>query len=329
MIESWSIAPSPPSPIGGYFELELAERAEYHSEAIRLNTGRNAFEYILRARGYKRVYLPYYTCEVMLQPLMKLGIEWRFYHINAAFEPVFDFSNIQTDEGFVYTNYFGLKDRYVESLTAKYPDLIVDNAQAFFSKRHPKVDVFYSPRKFFGLPDGAYLYTDAFLDDSLEQDHSEQRFEHLLLRAEYEPEDGYRYFVQNSRRLDDLAIKKMSHLTRRLLKGIDYTQVSSRRRANFLTLHEALAPLNKLRFELTDNSVPMVYPFYGGLTDLRQRLIENRIYVAQYWPNVIQWTKPDDLERRYTECIVPLPIDQRYTSDDMKRIIAVLHAVLR
>jgi hypothetical protein len=32
--------------IGGYFELELSRGEEYHSDAIRLNTGRNAFEYI-------------------------------------------------------------------------------------------------------------------------------------------------------------------------------------------------------------------------------------------------------------------------------------------
>jgi hypothetical protein len=32
-------------PIGGYFELELRKGKEYHTDAIRLNTGRNALEY--------------------------------------------------------------------------------------------------------------------------------------------------------------------------------------------------------------------------------------------------------------------------------------------
>ena len=35
------------NPIGGYFELELRKGEEYHKEAIRLNSGRNAFEYVL------------------------------------------------------------------------------------------------------------------------------------------------------------------------------------------------------------------------------------------------------------------------------------------
>jgi hypothetical protein len=30
--------------IGGFFELELTVRKEYHKNAIRLNTGRNSFE---------------------------------------------------------------------------------------------------------------------------------------------------------------------------------------------------------------------------------------------------------------------------------------------
>ena len=55
--------------IGGYFELELASGKEYHPKAIRLNSGRNAFEFILSNNTYKRIFLPYYTCDVLLQPL--------------------------------------------------------------------------------------------------------------------------------------------------------------------------------------------------------------------------------------------------------------------
>ena len=60
----------------------------YHPDALHLNTGRNCFEYILRAKGYKKVYIPYYTCEVMLEPLRKCGVTWEFYHIKEDFEPL-------------------------------------------------------------------------------------------------------------------------------------------------------------------------------------------------------------------------------------------------
>lgn len=40
--------------IGGFFELELPQKEEYHSKAIRLNTGRNCLEYILKSNNYKK-----------------------------------------------------------------------------------------------------------------------------------------------------------------------------------------------------------------------------------------------------------------------------------
>ena len=58
--------------LGGYFELELRKGDHYHKTAIKLNTGRNAFEYLLRAKQYQKVYMPYFTCDVMLEPIKKL-----------------------------------------------------------------------------------------------------------------------------------------------------------------------------------------------------------------------------------------------------------------
>ena len=46
--------------IGGFFSLELPHNTggELYPKAIRLNSGRSCFEYILKARGYKKVWLP-------------------------------------------------------------------------------------------------------------------------------------------------------------------------------------------------------------------------------------------------------------------------------
>ena len=310
--------------IGGYLELELNEGPEYHPDAMKLNTGRNAFEFILQGRSYRKVFLPYYTCDVMLHVIERLGINHQFYHIDTNLEPCFDFADVQEDEGFVYTNYFGVKDRYVKSMAGGCRNLIVDNAQSFFSKPVPDADVFYSPRKFFGLPDGAYLYTDLSFDQSLECDHSGARFAHLLDRIEYGPERGYASFRNNSAELLEVPVRRMSHLTQRLLRNIDYAQVSAKRRTNFSTLHDGLGSLNELKFGLMDADVPMAYPFYTHVRALRQRLIENRVFVAKYWPNVVRWTKPGDLERDYAENIVPLPVDQRYCPSDMKRILSLI-----
>ncbi|MDY0042931.1 MAG: hypothetical protein RBS57_21680, partial [Desulforhabdus sp.] len=140
--------------IGGYFELELNPGPEYHLGAVRLNSGRNAFEYILRAKRVEKVFLPYYTCEVMFQPVARAGVACELYGIGENFEPMFDFGSMRPSDYLVYTNYFGLHEHVAKEISKVCQNLIVDNSQAFFTRPLKGVDTFYSPRKFFGLPDG-------------------------------------------------------------------------------------------------------------------------------------------------------------------------------
>ena len=209
-------------PIGGYFELELRKGEHYHKNAIRLNTARNCFEYVLRARHYRKVYFPYYTCEVMLEPIKKLGIDFEFYPINASLEPV-ELPVLKEEEAFVYTNYFGLKQDCVRHLASVYGNrLIVDNAQAFYATPIQGIDTFYSARKFFGVPDGAYLYTEARLEQDLEQDISFNRMSHLLKRIDLGAESGFLDFRIIDNSLCGQGVKTMSRLTEAVLCGIDY-----------------------------------------------------------------------------------------------------------
>ena len=101
--------------IGGYFGLELPRGEEYHKNAIRLNTGRNCLEYILRCRKYRKVYVPFFTCGVVLEPFQKLGVDYEFYHINSQLA-LGEEITLTDDEALLYTNYFGLNPHYVAKL---------------------------------------------------------------------------------------------------------------------------------------------------------------------------------------------------------------------
>ena len=311
--------------IGGYFELELRKGEHYHKNALRLNTARNCFEYILRARKYTKVYIPYYTCEVMLEPLKKCNVDYVFYHINEQLEPIEETYQLQPTEAFLYTNYYGLKPRCVERLAEQYgKQLIVDNAQAFFAEPLEGIDTFYSARKFFGVADGAYLYTDAQLDMELEQDQSYQRMSHLLMRADVGAEAGYSEFRKNDDSLIDNPIRLMSNLTEKILCSIDYESAKQLRRRNYMLLAEQLGIKNGIHLTMDEDAVPMVYPYLTDYTTLRQRLISNRIYVATYWPNVREWCEKD-LERKLTTQILPLPLDQRINIEKIIEIIRALN----
>lgn len=309
--------------IGGYFELEIKKGRHFHQAAVKLNTARNGLEYLLRTRQYTKIYLPYYTCEVILEPLKKLGIRYEFYHINEAFEPLFH-KELNEGEALLYTNYFGLQRHVAENLAQLYPRLIIDNAQAFFAAPVSGSDTFYSARKFFGVPDGAYVYTDVHPDLELKQDYSFTRMSHLLKRMDYGAEAGYAEFRNNEDALINQQIFKMSELTQRLLEAIDYQEVSEKRKENFKYLHTLLGTKNKLCFDISQDAVPMIYPFYTDYPDLRKKLTENRVYVATYWPNVFEWCERDCLEYKLSGHLLPLPVDQRYGKEDMQYIAEII-----
>lgn len=63
------------------------------------------------------------------------------------------------------------------------------------------------------------------------------------------------------------------------------------------------------------------FPIENGL---KQYLIRNQVFVATYWPNVLEWCKEGEVEYEMAKGIVHLPIDQRYNQTDMKRIVHLI-----
>jgi len=313
--------------IGGYIPLELAKGMAYYPDLIALNTGRNALEYILRIRKYTTIYLPYFTCEVLLEPLKKLNVHYRFYHIDEDLDPVIDFE-IGEHDCFLYTNYFGIKTETVKRLAKEIDNLIIDNAQAFFCRPIANCDTFYSCRKFFGVPDGAYLNISTKLGLSLKQDQSVDRFSHLIKSIDLNIEAGYADYIANNSVLCNNEIKKMSVLTETILSSINYGEYADIRRKNFAYLDEHLGGANILRLSFSAEDVPMVYPLLLEDPSVKQQLINQKIFVATYWPNVFGWADADSYEYFLAKNLVSLPIDHRYSLADMKVIVKALKPLI-
>lgn len=315
--------------IGGYFEIEdIGVGIFPHSGGFLLNTGRNALEYILRSISkIKRVYLPYYTCEVVLEPIRKLSIPYYFYHINERLE-IKEQISLADDEYIIVNNYFGIKDSYINTLQKIYGNrLIVDCAQAFFAPILLKTKMFYSTRKFVGVPDGGVAYgCDKINSEIYDIDNSSDRLEHLYVRKEKGPEAGFKIYQSNECKLDNQDIRRMSVFTKDCLHNIDYSSIQQKRIENFKYLHSHLKNSNLLDIDGFGNfACPMVYPYYTTDETLKQRLIKNKIFVATYWPNVFEWCKKDDIEYKLANNIVSIPIDQRYGLEDMNRIITFIN----
>jgi hypothetical protein len=259
----------------------------------------------------------------MLEPLKKLGIKYDFYKIDDKLELV---ESIEPDENEVllYTNYFGIKDDYCRTLAKQYRNrLLIDASQAFYFSLESKDSIFYSPRKFFGLPDGGMLYSPVTLKEELPTSNSYTHFDHLIKRIDLGAEAGYEDFKTNDAALSNIPLNQMSSLTKRLLSSIDFEEVKSKRQRNFELLKVHLGSTNGMEIS-NDLSCPMVYPYYIEDDTLRQKLIDARVFVATYWPNVLEWAKPEEIEHKLTRNILPLPIDQRYNVEDMQRIVDLI-----
>ena len=307
--------------IGGYFGLEKFTGAEYHRGLIPVNNARGALLYILKAKGIKKLHIPYFLCDSVSDMCTRYGYDYSYYSINEQFLPLFS-EKLAHDEYLYVVNYYGqLTNDRIRELKARHGNIIIDNVQAFFQQPVPGVDTVYSCRKFLGVPDGGYASTDAVLNEQFEKDISRDRMTHILGRFEGTASEFYSCFQTNDHSFEGIPTRHMSELTHNLLRGIDYEYVRAKRNENYAVLSQALGAANKLQLITPD--APFCYPFYceDGMR-IKRELAAKKIYVPTLWPNVLELE--NSLEKDYAENILPLPCDQRYDAADMETIIKQL-----
>jgi hypothetical protein len=310
--------------IGGYFGLEQLVSNEYHKGLITLNNGRNALLYLLKARGIKKIYLPHYLCDSVSDMCIRNGYKLEHYNIDAKFMPIFD-RKLAGDEYLYIVNYYGqITNEKVLDLKRKHKQIILDNTQAFFQRALPGIDTIYSCRKYFGVPDGAYLSTDTRLNEDLKVDVSKDRMTHILGRFEGKASDYYEHFQKNDASFKIEPLKYMSKLTHNILGAVDYKKVRRIRNENYSYLESELGGKNKLQLTTPDGA--FAYPFYikNGI-EIRKAMAQKKIYIPILWPNVIKDTQEYCIEYNYAANILPLPCDQRYGLDEMKYIVSNLN----
>ena len=69
----------------------------------------------------------------------------------------------------------------------------------------------------------------------------------------------------------------------------------------------------------------MVYPLLTSVKGLRKKLIADKVFVACYWPNVVERTQEDLVEYNFASQMLPLPIDQRYGEKELNGMVERLN----
>ena len=314
---------------GGYFELERLGDAEFYPEFLKFNYARTALRYLIRAKKISKIYIPYYICQSIIDAIRAEHVEVAYYHISTNFLPECEIKPSE-HERLLLVNYFSLlSNQEIRSVVGKYKHVILDNTQAFFSRPDNKVEAIYSCRKFFGVPDGGYLFGISPTKElSLPPDKSSNRLNFLVGRLEDTASEHYLSYRVQEELAAQQGIRVMSKFTQRILQAINYDRVQMYRYRNFEVLSKILSPYN-LFSEMFPQSAPYGYPLYLKNSEkLRATLQEDSIYVPTLWENVLELESASEFERSLAKDLLLLPVDQRYSTDDMERIGKIIQESL-
>ncbi|NTS43316.1 hypothetical protein HRG84_20710 [Flavisolibacter sp. BT320] len=321
---------SPKSSIGGFFELEsdflLETEQQYHQGALSLSTGRACLHLICTKRTIKKIFVPFYTCDALLQPLLENKIDFEFYSINKNLE-LAENIKLGEDEYIVYINYFGIKTEYSNELIEQFGEkLILDNTQSFFTIGNSKTWSFNSARKFFGVPDGAYLYGPELSNDGLKTNPFYQ-CNHLLERKFGDQQRSYELFSLYERSLT-AGIYKISNVANWLLNHLDMKLIRQKRRENFTCYENAFRSSNRLAAAIDVIETPFCYPLSLNTAIDKKRLHQLNIFVPTLWPDVFNRNITGfEFEKQLASNLLPLPVDHRYEKADCEQVIQIIQQI--
>lgn len=313
---------------GGYLPLELCqgqERFQFSERDIRrYNCGRTAiYEAALGLKSQvKKIYVPYYICNTVVHAIEQAGIEIERYSLNEELEPIADIEVDNDREGVLIVNYFGLKDNFARKVSDKYAHVILDCTQAFFFEpvMRERVNNIFSCRKFVGVPEGAYLVEKNAHARQLEPGSSWTRYGFLCKAHELGTNGAYQDSLENERQLGEHK-EGMSRLTQRILQGVDYSLIAGKRKENFKRMQEFLGDINRLSLVERHDGVPQCYPFWAPRATgqkLKEELLKERVYIPTLWKECREICENGSLEVEWTNDLLCLPIDQRYSVEDME-----------
>lgn len=300
-------------------------------------SARSAMRFVIRQRNPRRIWMPSYLCETMLQALEGTGAELVFFPV--------DYDSQITDHKWlqrlghhdivVLISYFGfaIPEDLCRAVHERGALVLEDASQALLSShvgRHADF-VVYSPRKFIGVPDGGILVN--FSGQVIEGVKSLvpppepwwlNAFMASLLRREFDQHGEDRKWFelfQDSEANCPVGDYASSELTRMLLlHTFDYADVAARRRANYQFLLSGLKDV-ALFPHLPANVVPLGFPIRVSKRDeLRRWMFDLEIYLPIHWP--VPYQVPAEFTdcRRLANDILTLACDQRCTEIDLAKM---------
>jgi hypothetical protein len=333
--------------IGGVFALptlaaepELPRREAprfLHSDSTTLINARSAFHVLARTLRPDTVWLPSFLCDSVCTGFRSAGCRLDFFPVDHCLRcsaPSW-IDRVNPGDLVLRIHYFGFlnTDPIYASACRSGAVLVDDAAQALLTDGvgEGAAAVVYSPRKFVGTPDGAFLLRarpDAASFPQLlppPSDWWRQAFSAVQRRRDFDlglPDATWFARFQEAEKSAPVGAYAMSELSRRLLEAeFDYAAIAATRRRNFLHLAQRLGNFS-LFHTLPAEVVPLGFPvILENREEVRRILFREQIFPPVHWPVPAEVPVNFGAGRWLADRIMTLPCDQRYREVDMEAII--------
>jgi len=304
-----------------------------------LLSGRTALRYIIddifKTRKIRKVMMPSYCCESMLRPFIDLGIEIQFYHVDSDCKQ-YDYNN--DADVILLIDFFGYIDKKNVEIARNERErgkiIIYDSTHKIDGNKYIQEYVDYSfcsYRKWFYCNFAeAIKYNGTFSREyslTTNDNYLNIRNSAASIKEEYifglttEKKEFLSKFAIAEQMLDDDYV---GYLGERL--DFNIHEIITKHRENALYLIKKLKESSNIKLwqeEVNADDVPMFVPILVEpciRNDLRNRLIEEKIYCPIHWPK----TPKQNIKNEMYDMELSLVCDQRYNIEDMERTIRVI-----
>lgn len=342
-----------------FSEIDIAQFGCDYSDYAWFSTGRSATSYVLntielRNPDVKKVaVLPPFTCHTVIEPFLQRGYEIHTFHVDrnlmSTASDLLDEVEKHQASVILFHRYFGFDtvkdiDTIVPQLKRKGVVVIEDCTQCLYSSFHKSDADYYvsSIRKWCGVPDGGFAICKdgSFANKPSQQDRKLQDAKKAasILKYEYlfERKGDKSIFLTKYREAEDILDSQktfftISELSKSIQCNLNIQQLKSKRRKNFEIIANGLADAKNIKVifsVLNEDEVPLYCPI---LCEDRQAiqtiLVKNSIFAPVVWSKADCCPQVDADTDYIYEHILCIPIDQRYSIDDMERVVSVIKSI--
>lgn len=340
--------------IGSEFEkpspelLSSTEGVPLPPDAVLVGTGRHALAVValdLLARGIKTVVVPDHYCESMIEPFLSAGMSLQLCgtteDLTLCERSLADLlAEGRKHLAILHSETFGTPtssnlQTMLDAASRSDIPTVVDRTHSLFSPITPRADYeVASLRKLLPIPDGGYV-RGLRVPPPLTETPEHRTFCNLRLDAAEQKtaflhqastrKSHLETFALAEKLLDDSSkFAAISDYSRAILRVLDFEAIRSARLTNAAALESALQTdsVQVVNSAGWRNSPAYVVITLSNVESLRAHLIGQQIYCPVHWPRP-KLNHPNADSWRTD--LLSLPIDHRYTADDMRRIAAAIN----